>query len=249
MKHDFLDKYCDLNSPIHRLDPRTKLIAFFLAILIIVSEPKGALAPFACYFLLLGMLIWISRIPLKHVIKRSLIASPFILASTGLLPFSVYLGGEIAQSTTPEYMWQQAGSILLKAYAAIILLTILTATEKFHRLLSGLRQLKMPILIGAMLALMYRYIFILIDELHKTTRARLSRTPGVLKRNRFNIYGNQAAMIFVRSWERAQRIYSSMLSRGFTGMMPLQKELVFHRNDLFFFCFFTGSLCLIRFAA
>ncbi|MFW6140361.1 MAG: hypothetical protein ACOC5S_03295 [Acidobacteriota bacterium] len=79
MKHHYLDKYSDLDSFIHKLDPRVKLICFFLAILAVVSEPRGDLTGFPFYYLLLVLLLFFSRVPVVYVLKRCLLASPFIV--------------------------------------------------------------------------------------------------------------------------------------------------------------------------
>ena len=75
---------------------------------------------------------------------------------------------------------------------------------------------------------------ILSDEVMRTSRARLSRTPGSLRVGRFRTYGNQAATIFLRSWERSQTVYSAMCSRGFTGEFPLTSDLRLGAGDLLF---------------
>jgi cobalt/nickel transport system permease protein len=246
MKHDYLDKYSGLDSVLRRLDPRTKIFAFFSAIVIIVSEPKGELFPFIFYSVALGSLIMAGRIPLKFVLSRCLIASPFILMAALLLPLSLLFSGPIKSDVFSVNMAALSGSILLKAYSALILVVLLTSTDKFHRLLKGLRSLGMPSVLGAMSALMYRYIFILNDERLRTNRARESRTPGRLKISRFKVLGHQAAMIFLRSWDRAHTVYQSMLSRGFDGSFPEFEGLAFHRRDLVFIIGFFIIMSVIR---
>jgi len=74
MKHEFLDRYGSLSSPIHRLDARAKLIGFFVAILVVVSEPTFDVAAFGLYFGLIGLIVLISRVPLDFLARRCLIA-------------------------------------------------------------------------------------------------------------------------------------------------------------------------------
>jgi len=232
LKHSFIDKYSELNSPMHKLDPRVKLIMVFLGIVAIVSEPPGNVYPFAFYGAVILILVLLSRIPPGFVLKRFFFVSPFILMAALFYPVSLMLTGEY-QSVNPQPEAINIGlSIFLKAGMSIILLIWLISTEKFHALLLGLRKLRMPRLIGIISALMYRYVFILADESLKTTRARDSRSPGKLKMNRIKVYSNQMAMIFLRSWERSKIIYDSMLSRGFTGDFKDMKELELKRNDI-----------------
>jgi len=153
LKHDYLDKYSRLDSFIHKLDPRVKLICFFLAVLAVVSEPRGDLTGFPFYYLLIFLLVMVSRIPLVFVLKRCLIASPFIVMAAGVLPLS-YLLSPASSFISTQVMLFHPLSILFKAYAAVILLTLLASTEKFHRLLNGLQKLKFPPILGIMSALM-----------------------------------------------------------------------------------------------
>ncbi|MBD3412925.1 MAG: cobalt ECF transporter T component CbiQ [Candidatus Aminicenantes bacterium] len=248
MKHDYLDKYSRLDSFIHKLDPRVKLICFFLAVVAVVSEPRGDLTGFPFYYLLIILLLAASRIPLSFVLKRCLIASPFIVMAAGVLPLSYLLSpGASASPSSAESMWFHPLSILLKAYAAVILLTLLSSTEKFHRLLNGLQKLKFPPVLGVMSALMYRYIFILNDEMLRTTRARKSRTPGKSRISRFRIYGNQAALIFLRGKKRAQDVYNAMMSRGFQGEFQEYNGFRLKLRDGLFSLLFLALYTGVRF--
>lgn len=171
--------------------------------------------------------------------------SPFILPAAAWVPVSFILGGDTAGDFSSG-AWPLAFSILLKAYAAVILLTLLLSTGKFHHLLKGLRQLKIPALLGVLSALMYRFVFIINDERLRTNRARASRTPGRLFTNRFKVYGNQAAMIFLRSWSRAQVIYASMQARGFTGNFPDFEKLKITARDLIYLLILILLFLFIR---
>jgi len=246
LKHDYLDKYSRLDSFIHKLDPRVKLICFFLAVVAVVSEPRGDITGFPLYYLLIILLLAASRIPIVFVLKRCLIASPFIVMAAGVLPLS-YVLSPASSSLSTQAMWLQSLSILLKAYAAVILLTLLGSTERFHRLLNGLQKLKFPSILGIMSALMYRYIFILNDEMLRTARARRSRTPGKSRISRFRIYGNQAALIFLRAKKRAQDVYNAMLSRGFKGEFPEYNGFKMRLQDGLFSVLFVALYAGVRF--
>lgn len=245
MRHDFIDRYSTLESPIHRLDPRTKLLAFFLGILLVVAVPRGYFWPLAADYALIGGTILAARLPLGFIAQRCLLAAPFILFSAVLLPLSLVVSGE---SGWPPPAWAvlAGASIALKAFAAILLMTVLTSTERFHNLLAALNRLRLPRIIGTISLLMYQYIFVFIDEMHKTRRARESRTPGRLRLNRFTVYGNQAATIFLRSWNRAHTLHAAMLSRGFTGRFPEGKEFTFSRRDILFMLIWLAGWSLVH---
>jgi cobalt/nickel transport system permease protein len=233
MKHDYPDRYSGLDSPLHRLDPRSKIFGFSAAILILVSEPRGELFPFLFYAALIGSLLFLSRIPPPFIVRRCLIAAPFILTAALLLPLSLALEGGSSSGLTAE-AWFFSLSIVLKSFSAVTLLILLTSLDKFHRLLKGLRVLGLPPVFGVLAALMYRYIFILNDERLRTQRARISRTPGRLRTGRFRVIGNQAAVIFLRSWERAHLVHQAMLARGFDGSFPEYEGLSFRKRDAVF---------------
>jgi len=220
MQHAFLDRYSDLDSPLHRLDPRVKLVVFTLILLIMVSVPRAEpLMLFLCYPGLV-ILLTLSRVPVLYILRRCLLVTPFVLMAAGVMMLTGETNGSAAAGTGTDFRSLAALSIALKAYAAVIVLSLLTSTERFHRLLEGMRALGIPPLLGVLSAYMYRYAFILSEEVMRTTRARLSRTPGTLRTGRIRTYGNQAATIFLRSWERSQTVYQAMCSRGFTGEFP-----------------------------
>lgn len=250
MKHDFIDKYSSLNSLVHKLDPRVKIISSLAAIIIIVSEPMNSKPlHFIYYFILLFFTSLLSKLPAYYIIKRILVVMPFILMATLFYPFSVLFTGS-EESVIINYRQTQilfaTISIFSKAFLSVLILVLLTSTEKFRRLLLAMRKLKMPVIVGKLSAILYRYIFVLSDEYLRTTRARQSRSPGKIKTGRLKIYGNQAAMIFLRSWERSQIIYKSMLSRGFTGEYPGIHKLDLRIIDIIFALIFIFSLSAIR---
>ncbi len=234
MKHSFIDKYSNLDSPVHRFDPRIKILVVFSILVIMVSEPRGEVFSFIYYTLIIFSIAFISRIPLKFIISRCLIVSPFIIVAALFFPLSQIIseGYTSLRSLKPEILISL--SVMAKAFLSVILLTLLVSTDKFHNLLLGLRRLHMPRLIGILSALMYRYIFIIYDELLRTSRARDSRTPGKLKTGRIKTLGNQSAMIFLRSWERGQTVYNAMLSRGFTGDFPVLNKIYIKGRDVFY---------------
>ena len=242
MKHEFLDKYAALDSFFHRLDPRAKIITALLTLIIVISETPDGIKHFYVYFILIFLAIAVSKIPFSFIAKRTLLILPFILITAASIPFSSWLTNDYADRQSIIL----ALLVTLKAVFAVLLLTLLTSVEKFHVLLAGFRKLKMPAIFGIISALMYRYIFILIDELHRTRFARESRTPGDYKINRFKIYGSQAAVIFLRSWERADKVYHSMLARGFNGNFPEMKNLNYTLRDSIFVFVVTIIFFIIR---
>ncbi len=246
MKHHYIDRYSDLDSLVHRLDPRVKIVLAFLGILIIVSEPPARLPPFAFYGGLLLVLLMASRLPLGFILKRFLILSPFILMASVFYPVSLYLTKETQAIAFQREAIEVALSIFLKAGLSILLLIWLISVERFHILLMGLRKLKMPRVVGTISILMYSYIFVFWDEALKTTRARESRTPGKLTRDKLKTYANQMAMILLHSWERSKNLHHAMLSRGFHGEFYTMRKKGLKKSDVVFLIVFLLIFLQIR---
>ena len=247
MKHTFFDRYSHLDSPVHRLDPRVKIVAALAAIIIVTTESlSGRLVHFALYAVIIMVITGCSRIPFRYLLNRILLSPPFMLMPAIFYPVSQMQIRELTLASDWRPLAEAGLSVFMKAFLALLILLLLSSTEKFHRLLRALRWLKVPAIVTTLSALLYRYIFILSDERLKTARARESRTPGVLRTSRLRVYGNQAAVIFYRSWERSQVIYKSMLSRGFAGEFPETQEMKLRGSDMASSILFLGLLLLTR---
>ncbi|MFC2034287.1 cobalt ECF transporter T component CbiQ [Chloroflexota bacterium] len=240
MKHSFLDQYSDLNSFIHKLDPRTKFISTLVFIMAVTLTPPGYWLTFACYFVLVATLIFISKVPLFYILKRSLVIMPFVLLIAIFVPF--FKEGEVAVSYS-IWIWQISvtydglqvlGSILTKAWLSILCLILLTATTRITNLLAGLEEMRMPRVMVMILSFMYRYIFVLIDEVFRMKMARDSRNFGGSRFWHLKTIGNMTGTLFIRSYERGERVYAAMLARGFDGHSRTMNQLSFRRTDVLF---------------
>lgn len=240
MKHSFLDQYSEGNSLIHRLDPRTKLITTLFFILVVVLTPVSRWQAFALYFVLVATLIIISRVPVLYVLKRSLVIIPFVVLIAIFIPF--FKEGEVAGSYN-IWIWEltvtHSGiqvflNILAKAWLSILSLILLTATTGFSHLLRGMEQLRLPRVMVMILSFMYRYIFVLVDEVMRMRQARDSRNLGGGRLRQIRTVGNMVGTLFIRSYERGERVYAAMVSRGFDGQTrPLEKPGFGQRDFLF----------------
>ena len=219
MKAGFLDSEPAADSPLTGLDPRTKLLLFFSAVLVVASEPAGELAPFPYYYAAVAALALVARVPPSRVLKRCLAATPFLLMAAAL-PWTAAALGETAGGLDPARF---GASVLLRGFAAIVLLVLLTSTSAFHRLLWGLRKLHIPEALSQIVTLMYRQLFILADEWRRAAQARECRSAGRLNVSPVSVYGKQLGVIFLRSWDRADRVHAAMLVRGFDGRLPLSE--------------------------
>jgi cobalt/nickel transport system permease protein len=246
LKHSFIDKYSNISSPVHRIDPAVKFLLALICILAMASEPRGKLFPFYLYGGIIFLIVVLSRVPIAFIFKRLAFIFPFLFVAAAFFPLSAMISGQNIEWSLNDFHVRTGLSILLKANFSVLLLLLLVSTERFHQLLGGLRRLKMPVIVCTISAMMYRYIFIFADESMKTSLARQSRTPGRLRKSKLKVLGNQMAMVFLRSWDRSKIIYSSMLSRGFHGEYYSTDESKPRTSDIIIFCIFGLLFFSIR---
>ena len=236
MEHFFIDKYSELDSAIHRLDPRVKLITFLAYILFVIFTPPTQYLSFTLYAAILLLLIIISRVPIGYIIKRSLVVIPFILVIGLSMPF-------LKEESPSSIFW----NVFSKAYLSVLCMILLSQTTKFSLLLKGLENFKIPRLIIMVLAFMYRYVFVILDEFMRTLRAKKLRTFGRIKNTlEIKALSGIIANIFIRSYERAERVYQAMCSRGFTGEIKLLKPPKLNARDVLFTVIFLLTLMIIK---
>lgn len=207
MHHSYIDKYAELDSVIHKADSRLKIIISFVFILFIVSANPTAYLSFVLYGLILLILLAVSKIPFLFIFKKTLVVIPFVVLIAAFIPFMKGQDGIILFR-----------GIVLRSYLSILCMTLLISSTKFTRLLKGLEQLKIPKIFIMVMSFMYRYLFLLVDETQRMQRAKESRSFG--KAGYFRIIrtlSNIIGVLFVRSYERAERVYLAMCSRGFNG--------------------------------
>ena len=261
MKHAFIDKYSNLDSFIHRLDPRTRILVTLVFVLAVMATPPTAWRAFVLYTILITSLIILARLPPLYVLKRSAVIMPFVLMIAIFIPF---LGrGEVAGSYN-VWLWRVSvtydgllvlWNVLVKAWLSTLGLILLSATTPFPRLLKGLEQLGVPRVLVMILAFMYRYIFVLTDEVLRMQRAMESRSVAPLRARRgrrlwpFRTVGNIIGTLFIRSYERGERVYGAMLARGFDGEIRTLSDLRFGRADLGFGVAFSLALAAIGLVA
>jgi len=250
VKHSFIDQYSDRDSFIHRLDPRTKLITTLVFILAVALTLPNRWQAFALYFLLIATLFFLSKLPIFYVLKRSLVIMPFVLLIAIFIPF--FKEGEVVGSYN-IWLWQVSVTynglqvlvnIVIKAWLSILSLILLTSTTKLANLLKGLEQLRMPRVMVMILSFMYRYIFVLVDEVMRMKQARDSRNFGGKRLWQIRTVGNMIGTLFIRSYERGERVYAAMLTRGFDGQTRTLDHLNFRPADAYFGIGFSLVLIL-----
>ena len=234
------------DTPIHRLDPRSKLLATLSFVIIVVSFGKyeiSALLPFFVYPIVLAA---IADIPVMYLARKILLVSPFAvligvfnpmldrepLAHIGLLTIS---GG-----------WISFFSILVRFTLTVAAALILLATTGIDRLCLGMERLRVPRVFTIQLLFLYRYMFVLFDEGGRMLRAKAARSFGNTNTG-MHTYVNMVGNLLLRSLDRAQRVQMAMTCRGFDGHIRTLRRLHWASLDYVFLVGWLFLLIALRF--
>lgn len=196
-------------SPLADTHPAVKLCAALGTVVAISVLPSEAGWRFPAVLAALAALALGARVPLRFLLRRCLVATPFIALAAAMPLVSVATGGA-----------EIAAAVAWKAFSAVVVLSLLAATTPIEHVVESLRRLGAPSGLALTAILMHRYLFVLLDEWRSIDRARECRTGGRVNSGRARIWANQAAMVFVRGWERADRVAQAMVARGFQGEFP-----------------------------
>lgn len=216
----------------HRLDPRGKIVvAALFAVLMAVSKSYAAtLAGLALALLWLVL----ARLPVKQVIARLLVVNSFIFFLWLVLPLTY--PGDAVWRLGPLTATRQGllftGLITLKSNAIIIGLIALIATVPVVTLGQAMHNLRLPDKLCHLLLFTYRYLYVFEQEFHRLVQAMKIR--GFQPRTNLHTYRSYAylaAMLLVRSYDRADRVYQAMLCRGFHGRFYSLRTFSWQRRD------------------
>lgn len=227
----FLDPYREGRSAVHRLDPRVKFVLAVAFIFTTALTPIGAWPVYVLLFALAISVEVLSELGVGFVLRRAVLALPFVLSALpviftveGPALFSLPIGPWTLTATIPGM--ERFISIALKSWISVQIAIVLAASTPFPDLLVAMRAVRVPRLLVAIFGLMWRYLFVFADEALRLIRARLARSgeadqPGLKTGGsvtwRARIAGGMAGNLFLRAFERSDRIYMAMVSRGYDG--------------------------------
>jgi cobalt/nickel transport system permease protein len=138
-------------------------------------------------------------------------------------------------------------TVILKAWLSVMVSGLLVATTPFSDLLMGMRALRLPAVLVSTISFMYRYLFVLVDEAMRLHTAREARSAGAGGSIwwRAKVLGGMVGSLFLRSYERSERIYAAMLSRGFGGEMRSLTRLGWRALDTWAAVVWAGVLAVV----
>jgi cobalt/nickel transport system permease protein len=243
MHADAFDRFHEAESRLHRLDPRVKVVVTVLFILSNALLPDGAWSAYGLSWITLLWAAHLSSLGVDFTFRRSFIALPFALAAVSAI-FSP-LGKPLAEWTLgpftlipTDYGLIKFGSILLRSWLSVQAAILLVATTRFPDMIHAFEHLRVPAVLTMIVSFLYRYLFVLTDEVMRLLRARESRSATLAGQRsgrnvawRARVTGNMAGQLFLRSYERSDRIYNAMLARGYSGQMRTLNAHVMKKSD------------------
>ena len=190
--------------------------------------PTGSFAALGIAWLALALLSTVARLGPLRLTRSAFFALPFMLAAVPLVftrpgdPLATIVVGPLVLSVSGQGL-REFTTIALKSWVSVQAALLLAFTTPFPDLVEALRRLRLPRLMVAIIGFMYRYLAVLTDEAARLNRARQSRSAVVAGRGggrlrwRAGVVGGMAGSLFIRSYERSERVYAAMQARGFDG--------------------------------
>ena len=240
-----MDELGRLDSPIHRLDARVKIITTAVFLIVVMSFGRYEVAALTPLFVFPFALAALGNIPAGYLLGKVALAAPFALC-IGL--FNPWLDREpmgMLGSWSISAGWFSLASLLLRFALTVSAGLILIATTGIHRLCAGLEQLGVPRVFAVQLLFLHRYFFVIGDEGRRMLRSVELRSAGP-RRLGLLTYGTLIGHLLLRSMDRAQRIYRAMVSRGFEGEVRLLQHRAAGGNDAVFAIAWSAFFLLAR---
>ncbi len=240
-----LDALSSKQTPMHRVDPRAKVLTTICFIVVVISfnkyDPAG-LAPLVIYPMAVMV---IGDIPFSFIMKKLLIASPFVLSVALFNPIL-----DRSPALDLGLFRVSGGFVSFASIMAKYVLTVsaglaLIACTGFDSICSALARMGVPRAFTIQLLFLYRYIFVLGEEAVRMARARALRSFGA-KGLGMSVYSSMIGQLLLRSMDRAQRIHLAMLCRGFDGEIHHISSSKIRLSDLLFFAGWSGFFILLR---
>jgi cobalt/nickel transport system permease protein len=229
--HDIGERlYLHRHTPIHQLPAHAKVVALVSFIFIVVATPSDQYWAFGVYFGILVVVAYMARIPARIIAPRMLVEVPFVIFAV-LMPFfgpEPYVDVWGVSLSEPGLV--SAWGILAKGTIGVFGSVLLAATTPARDLVLGLERLRVPSLLVQIASFMLRYIHVVSAEMHRMRVARESRGFEAKGPRAWPTLAHSVGALFIRSYERGERVHLAMLSRGYTGRMPLTTPPATHAD-------------------
>ncbi|QWC85925.1 cobalt ECF transporter T component CbiQ [Nocardioidaceae bacterium] len=212
--------YLDRGSPVHRAPAHLKLPALFAFVLVVVATPGAWWPAFGAYAAALVALAAVARVPARHLAPRMLVETPFVVFAV-LVPFVApgeqvqVLGLSLSRPGLAD-----AGELLATATLGVLASLVLASTTTPRELLAGLERLRLPATLLLITSLMLRYVEVVAGDLGRMRTALAARGVDGGSPRHWPTLARCVGALFIRSYERGERVHLAMLSRGYRPGAP-----------------------------
>jgi cobalt/nickel transport system permease protein len=233
LHHVIVDRWSRGDSYLHARDPRAKIIALLVFLIVLATTPGNAFLALSIDLGLLLAGIAIARLPLFSLLLRACSVLPFSFT----FALISWLAGDRPRAL----------ALLEKTYLSAVAVLLLAGSTPLPSLVRGIELLRAPRLLLTVVQFLYRYLFVISEQAQHMRLAALSRSGlGKRGRSRFRAAAGAVAVLFARSYYRSDGIHRAMLARGFQGHFPISRPLVFRLADAAFTLVFCSVLILTR---
>lgn len=240
-----LDLLAAGDTALHRLDARAKVVVTALFVLLVISHDRYEITALFPFFIFPAALIAAGNLPLTYIIRKILLLCPFVIIVGMFNPLFdravLVQAGPLAISGG----WVSFASIIIRSTLTVGSAFILLALTGFPAICRALEQLGMPRPLVVQLLFLYRYLFVLGEEAGRAARARQLRSSSKKGRG-INSFATLVGHLLLRTWQRAERVHSAMLSRGFDGRFHTSRSASFGANEVCFLILWGIFLLFMR---
>ncbi len=234
MHHVHLDQWSRGSSPLHARDPRAKILALLVFLVVLATTAGDAVLTLAIDATLLVAAILIAGLPLFDLLGKAMVVLPFSL-TFGLIS---WLAGDRLRAL----------ALIEKSFLSTVAVLLVVGSTPLPALLSGMERLGAPRMLVLVAQFLYRYLFVISEQAQHMRLAAACRQgdPRFHRKGRFRAAAGALAVLFARSYYRAEGIHRAMLARAFTGRFPLVNSLRFRFGDAVFVLAAAAFLILVR---
>ena len=210
---------------LHRMAPHTKLVGLLAFVVLVVSVPRDATVALLALLVLAVAVLLSTRVPARLVLPRLAVELPFVLFAL-LLPF-VAVGPrvDLGPVSVSQPGLEAAGALLLKGTAGVVAAVAFSVTTRPRDLVRALQHLRVPDPLVLIASFMVRYVDVVSDQLRRMRVARASRGFRATSVRSWPVLAAGTGALFIRSYERGERVHLAMVSRGWSGRMPVTAPL------------------------
>lgn len=241
-----LDALSRGDTGIHRIDPRIKVLVTLVYLVCVVSFHRYDIFGLVPFVLFPVALASAAGLPMRLLGKRLLQAAPFAVLVGAFNPFFDQTVLGTIGPVTITGGWVSFVSIVARFLLTTSAALVLIATTSMNDVCMALQRMGVPEVFANQLLFLYRYIFVLAEEVLRLGRARSLRSFD----NRgmgWRVYANILGSLLLRTVARAKRVYEAMVSRGFSGTLHSTRTLAVKRVDIAFALLWCTTFILFRF--